>query len=63
MPIETFDSTPSPSVLVVGDPISGIRLVGPFDTGQWAADYAERHPDLRNVTWWVAPISKPEGLT
>jgi hypothetical protein len=62
VPVETFDSSPSPSVLVIGDPVGGIRIVGPFATAQWAADYAERHPALRNVTWWVTEIAKPEVL-
>lgn len=57
--IETFDATPSRSVLIVGTPVDGIRVIGPFDTAQWAADYAECDSSLRNDTWWVTPIESP----
>lgn len=52
-----------PTVLVVGDPISGITIIGPFNSSRKAADYAERDQMLRNETWWIAPLTGPTADT
>lgn len=42
---------PERCVLLVGDPVDGITLYGPFDNSEDAGDYAEQFHG--NDTWWI----------
>lgn len=43
-------------VIVLGNPIDGIRLIGPFDTSDDANVVAEQH--FPNDTWWIADLER-----
>lgn len=48
-------------ILVVGDPIDGITLVGPFDDDDDHSDvalYAETHH--KDDTWWITTLAERE---
>lgn len=47
------------SVLIVGDPIDGITLYGPFSNGERAVEYAEQR--FRSETWWATELHRSEG--
>jgi len=49
--------TEPPHVVMVGNPIDGIELFGPFGTGAEATEYAEQQRFQSD--WWVAPITRP----
>ena len=42
------------NVLVIGDPINGIRIVGPFETAEAAVTWADGH--CEDTDWWTAPL-------
>ena len=44
-------------VLAVGNAFDGISLYGPFNNGEEASEYAERH--AREDDWHVVPIIEP----
>ena len=44
-------------VIVVGNPIDGINLIGPFTDVDEPNEYAERH--VRDE-WWVVEVRQPE---
>lgn len=44
-------------VLVVGNPIDGVTLTGPFDDAEAASWWAEHN--FPNDTWWVASMACP----
>lgn len=45
-----------PMVLVVGNPADGFRFIGPVTPNDPALDeYVET--ELRNETWWYAPLT------
>lgn len=48
------------SVVVMGNPISGFEIIGPFKQPHYATDWAgEWAPDL---DWWVAPLKSQEEI-
>lgn len=44
-------------VILVGNPIDGMGLYGPFNDAGKANDYADAN--FKNETWWVVPVAKP----
>ncbi len=42
-------------VVTIGNPFDGMRLVGPFDDGEAANEYADNHQD----DWWVVKLDAP----
>jgi hypothetical protein len=44
-------------VVVYGNPIDGVFIVGPFKTGEDAMRYGETEHDAQN--WWIAPLHAP----
>ncbi len=46
------------TVLVVGDPVEGITLIGPFDGWQAATDYAPKFH--KHESWTIATLYQPE---
>lgn len=51
---KTKDLTLLPHVIVIGNPIEGIKLIGPFDNFTAAADAAEA--TCIDDDWWLTPI-------
>lgn len=50
-------SAPKPMfVLIVGNPVDGIDLIGPFDT----ADAAHEATKYASADWWVKELTRPE---
>jgi hypothetical protein len=45
------------TVIVIGDPINGIRIVGAFNTEEDAVTWADRH--CEDTDWWTAPLEAP----
>lgn len=45
-------------IIVVGDPIDGINIVGPFDDFEFAKNYATMF--YRHETWWITKLIQPE---
>lgn len=43
-------------VVIYGDPIDGIVLIGPFETPDDATRYAEQ---TFKADWWIAPLQAP----
>ena len=46
-------------LVVFGDPIGGLRFVGPFADRDDAVTYAEF--DARPEDWWIAELNQPDG--
>jgi hypothetical protein len=44
-------------VLVTGDPVDGINLVGPFEVYDDAVRHAEA--EYKGETWWVVHVRSP----
>lgn len=44
-------------VLIVGDPVGGFQIIGPFKTGEDAI----RHGERECATWWIAPLEAPDA--
>lgn len=44
-------------VVVSGDPIQGIEVVGPFDDREDAIKYAETN--MRGESWWTTEMTAP----
>lgn len=44
-------------VLVIGNPVDGLKFIGPFDTADEAIEYADENAD---DAFWVASIQSPE---
>jgi hypothetical protein len=47
--------------VVLGDPIRGVQVVGPFDNGAEAVTYGDA--EQGNETWWVVRLLAPEEVT
>lgn len=47
------------TTLIIGNPVDGLRLIGPFDDAEAATLYAERCITVN--TWWVAELQAPFG--
>lgn len=42
-------------IIIYGDPVDGLKFIGPFNTSEEAAAYASSgHFD--GYDWWVAPL-------
>ena len=46
------------SVVVVGNPVDGITIHGPFDDPNTANEWADIH--CRGDEWWVVSLVKPK---
>jgi hypothetical protein len=46
-------------VILHGNPIDGLSLVGPFDDGEIASEYAEANLNGAGE-WWIVEVEKPE---
>jgi hypothetical protein len=46
-------------IILVGNPIDGYRVIGPFKTVHHAIDYANDW--LADEAWHVAPLNAPEN--
>lgn len=46
-------------VVVVGNPFDGIRLIGPFEDGNDANEWADENCDTED--WWVVNIIDPQA--
>jgi hypothetical protein len=47
------------NVIVYGNVVDGIKLVGPFDDAEEACDYAEDCRTIRDAGWVIASIEEP----
>ena len=47
-------------VVLYGNPVDGIKLFGPFKTGDEAVRWAGREID---DAWWIAPLSHPDDFS
>ena len=47
-------TNPEQCILVIGNPVDGLRFVGRFDTPTDASDYGDQA--FGDQTWWVAPL-------
>ena len=45
-------------VLVIGNPVDGVRIVGPFPDPEDVDEYAETHE--RNEEWWMVTLELPD---
>lgn len=45
-------------ILMVGNPLDGVQIYGPFDDEAEALAYGERY--FRNDTWWVPRLIEPK---
>ena len=46
-------------VVIVGNVVDGIRIFGPFKTGELAIEWAQA---VRDYDWWVAPLEAKDDL-
>lgn len=46
------------SVVVFGNPVDGIQVIGPFDTGEDATRWADLV--FNDGDWWVVPLEATE---
>ena len=51
-----------PHVLLVGDVINGIEVIGPFDDLDAACAWGNEDPHLENSDWHPAPVRSPENV-
>ena len=42
-------------VVIIGNPVDGLKIYGPFKTADAAVAWAEDVTD----TWWIAPLEEP----
>ncbi len=56
----SFGNGHGPNVIVIGDPISGFQLVGPFESPSAAIEWASTHT---TETWWEANLITPQEYT
>ena len=45
-------------VVVLGNPVDGISIYGPFKNSMDAMTWAEKDPD---GDWWVTPLKDPDN--
>jgi hypothetical protein len=45
-------------IIIFGNPADGFEHIGPFDDGEAANEYADRHLRGRN-DWWVVLLQEP----
>lgn len=44
-------------VVLVGNPIDGMTIHGPFEDGNEAGDWAQS--EFQDDTWWIVEVKKP----
>lgn len=49
-----------PAVVMYGNPGDGFGVIGHFDDGSEAVEWAETH--LKGIEWWVMPLISPVGF-
>ncbi len=47
------------TILVWGNPFDGLSVVGPFDSTEEAARYAETDREIRGGDWWAIDVDGP----
>lgn len=47
------------AVLMVGNPIDGVRIIGPFDSAEEACEEGDRNHS--KDTWWGYELEAPES--
>lgn len=47
-------------IIITGNPVDGLRFIGPFTTGVEAAEFVCADPYLDDHEWWIAKIESPE---
>lgn len=47
------------SVVLVGNPVNGLEVFGPFATPDEAVDWASSNSDDQD--WWVAPLQAQDS--
>ncbi len=53
-------------IIVVGNPVDGLRFYGPFSDAESACSYADLElsdGSLEWFEWWVAPIAEVKAKT
>lgn len=45
-------------VILHGNPIDGLSIIGPFDEGEAATEYAEEHLN-GGGEWWLVQLDPP----
>ena len=53
--------TKATTVLIVGNPVDGLRFVGPFDNGSDAVDFAGNHV-ASEEDWWISDLITQEEV-
>ena len=46
--------------IIYGDPVYGLKIIGPFSTEDDAIRYADQHID---TDWWQANLEAPQELS
>lgn len=46
-------------VLVIGNPGDGFQIVGPFEDGNDANEWADAH--ARGMEWWAMRVQQPDN--
>lgn len=59
MPTQETDQN-TRCIIVAGDPINGLIMIGPFEHQDDALAHAEAHQGIRDETWWIAPLHPAE---
>ena len=57
--VRTKKKTPK-WVIIVGNVVDGVGLIGPFDDATDANTYADECRPCRHDTWVVSPVALPE---
>lgn len=48
-------------VVIVGNPVDGVEIFGPFKTGDEATEWGDSHADVGKYRdWWVVPLTAPD---
>ena len=50
--------TPSSDVIMYGNPVDGIKIVGPFASSEEAINYGDEA--LSDTEWWLTSIQRPD---
>jgi len=46
-------------ILIIGNPIDGLKFEGPFED----FEEAEMHAEFQDDTWWIVNLRNPEEIT
>ena len=47
-------------IVLTGNPVDGITFWGPFQTGEYANDWAQFH--CRGTDWWITEVNSPQSM-